>query len=267
MSASQPLVTTGARVAPVVFLTGASTGIGAALARHYAAQGATLGLVARRHDRLEALAAGLPGTHHVFAADVRDATAMRDAATAFMQRAGVPDIVIGNAGVSVGTLTAEAEDLPAFEAVLDINVTGLVRTFSPFIAPMRLRRSGALVGIASVAGIRGLPGAGAYSASKAAAISYLESLRVEMRGSGVRVQTICPGYIDTPMTERNPYPMPFLLSADQAAPRFARVIERGTSYAVVPWQMAIVATLLRLLPNAVFDATFAKAGRKPRGTL
>ena len=264
---SQAAQTTGARVAPVVFLTGASTGIGEALARHYAAMGATLGLVARQKARLDILAASLPGLHFAYAADVRDMQAMQSVAEDFMRQAGVPDIVIGNAGVSVGTLTGEPEDLAAFEAVFDINVLGLVRTFAPFVKPMQARRSGSLVGIASVAGIRGIPGSGAYSASKAGAISYLESLRVELRGSGVRVQTLCPGYIDTPMTAKNPYPMPFLLRADEAAPRFARVIASGTSYAVVPWQMAIVAKLLRLLPNAVFDAAFAKAGRKPRGTL
>ncbi len=258
---------TGARAAPVVFLTGASTGIGEALARHYAGQGATLGLIARRGDRLKTLAASLPGLHFTCAADVRDAHAVQVAAESFIEQFGVPDIVIGNAGVSVGTLTGEPEDLPAFETVFDINVLGLVRTFAPFVKPMQARRSGSLVGIASVAGIRGLPGAGAYCASKSAVITYLESLRVELRGSGVRVQTICPGYIDTPMTEKNPYPMPFLLSADEAAPRFARVIERGTSYAVVPWQMGVAAKLLRLLPDGVFDFAFARAGRKPRGTL
>ncbi len=266
MDAARPAAT-GARAAPVVFLTGASSGIGEALARHYAAEGATLGLVARRAAQLDALAASLPGQHFTFAADVRDAAALQAAAESFMQQTGVPDIVIGNAGVSVGTLTGEQEDLPAFETVFDINVLGLVRTFAPFVKPMQARRSGALVGIASVAGIRGLPGAGAYCASKSAALTYLESLRVELRGSGVKVQTICPGYIDTPMTAINPYPMPFLLSADEAAPRFARVIARGTSYAVVPWQMGVVARLLRLLPDAVFDFAFAKAGRKPRGTL
>jgi NAD(P)-dependent dehydrogenase (short-subunit alcohol dehydrogenase family) len=259
--------TTGARAAPVVFLTGASTGIGEALARHYARQGATVGLVSRRGDMLDALVSDLPGQHFACAADVRDASAMQAAAAAFMERFGVPDIVIGNAGVSVGTLTGELEDLPAFETVFDINVLGLVRTFAPFVKPMQARRSGALVGIGSVAGIRGLPGAGAYCASKSAVITYLESLRVELRSSGVRVQTICPGYIDTPMTEHNPYPMPFLLSADEAAPRFARAIERGASYAVVPWQMGVVAKVLRLLPNTLFDFAFAKAGRKPRGTL
>jgi short-subunit dehydrogenase len=144
------------------------------------------------------------------------------------------------------------------------NVLGMVATFQPFVAPMRARGSGRLVGIASVAGIRGLPGAGAYSASKAAVIAYLESLRVELHGSGVRVVTIAPGYIATPMTELNPYRMPFVLAAPEAARRFARAIERGTSYAVIPWQMGVVAKLLRLLPNALYDRLFAKAPRKPR---
>jgi short-subunit dehydrogenase len=187
------------------------------------------------------------------------------AAGDFIARAGVPDIVIANAGVSVGTLTEHAEDLPAFARVFQVNVFGMAATFQPFVAPMRAAQHGTLAGIASVAGIRGVPGAGAYSASKAAAINYLESLRVELRGSGIRVSTICPGYIETPMTAVNRYPMPFLLKADEAARRIARAIDRGASYAVVPWQMAIVARLLRLLPNPVNDALFARAGRKPRG--
>ena len=151
-----------------------------------------------------------------------------------------------------------------FREVLDINVMGLVHTFHPFVEAMRARGSGTLVGIASVAGLRGLPGASAYSASKAAAIRYLESLRVELRASGVKVTTICPGYIATPMTQRNPYRMPFILDADEAARRFARVIDAQGSYAVVPWQMAIVGRLMGLLPNAVYDRLAAKGGRKPR---
>ena len=122
-----------------------------------------------------------------------------------------------------------------------------------------------LVGIASVAGIRGLPGAEAYSASKAAAIAYLESLRLEMRPSGIKVVTIAPGYIETPMTAVNPYRMPFLLPADQAAERFARAIGRGVGYTVIPWQMGVVAKGLRLLPNWLYDRLFAGAPRKPRG--
>lgn len=214
---------------------------------------------------MSALAASLPGTHLPLVADVGDPAAMADAAERFIAHFGVPDIVIANAGVSVGTLTEHAEDLPAFERVLRTNVLGMVASFQPFVEPMRERGSGRLVGVASVAGIRGLPGAGAYSASKAAAIAYLESLRVELHGSGVRVVTLAPGYIDTPMTAVNRYPMPFLLPADEAVRRMARVIARGASYAVVPWQMGLAARVLRILPNAVFDALFARAGRKPRG--
>ena len=248
----------------VVFITGASSGIGAALARYYAAHGATLGLAARRGDALESLSASLPGKHHCYSLDVSDAAALADAAQRFIAAAGVPDVVIANAGVSVGTLTQEASDNQAFRRVMEINVLGMVHTFQPFMAAMLGHKSGRLVGIASVAGIRGLPGAGAYSASKSAAITYLESLRVELRGSGVKVVTIAPGYIRTPMTDANNYAMPFMLEPDEAARRFAKAIEIGKSYTVIPWQMGLVAKLMRLLPNCLFDRLAAKAGRKPR---
>ncbi|MEO5693688.1 MAG: SDR family oxidoreductase [Usitatibacter sp.] len=247
-----------------VFLTGASSGIGEALARHYAARGATLGLVARREELLKQLAASLGTACELYPCDVRDARAMNTAAAHFMARHGEPDLVIGNAGISIGNLTEHPEDLEAMREVLEVNVMGLVTTFQPFIAAMRSRGAGRLVGIASVAGFRGLPGATAYSASKAAAIRYLEGLRVEMRGTGVGVTTICPGYITTEMTRRNPYPMPFIIAADDAARRFARAIDSGTSYAVIPWQMAIVGRILGVLPNWFYDYFAAKAGRKPR---
>lgn len=247
-----------------VFITGASSGIGAALARHYAAQGATLGLAARRLDVLENLAASLPGKHYLYPLDVTNAAALASAGSDFIAHAGVPDIVIANAGISVGTLTQEASDNRAFQRVMETNVLGMVHTFQPFVATMAQHGKGRLVGIASVAGIRGLPGAGAYSASKAAAIAYLESLRVELRDSGVKVVTIAPGYIRTPMTDANHYAMPFMLEADEAARRFALAIAAGKSYVVIPWQMGIVAKLMRLLPNCLFDRLAAKAGRKPR---
>lgn len=247
-----------------VFLTGASSGIGEALARHYAAGGATLGLLARRGDLLRGLKDSLPAPGEIYPCDVRDLGAVSAAAHDFIAKHGVPDLVIGNAGVSFGTLTEHAEDAAVFREVLDINVMGLVNTFHPFVRPMRERGSGTLAGIASVAGFRGLPGATAYSASKAAAIRYLEGLRVELRPSGVRVTTLCPGYIATPMTSRNPYPMPFILQADDAARRFARAIASGTSYAVIPWQMAIAGRVLGVLPNWLYDRLFSRAGRKPR---
>ena len=247
-----------------VIITGASSGIGAALARRYAAAGATLGLIARRRPGLERLAEGLAAPHEIYPLDVRDGAAVAAAARAFIARHGCPDIVIASAGVSVGTAAGHAEDIAVFQEVLDTNVMGTVKTFHPFIGCMRSRGSGALVGIASVAGYRGLPGAGAYSASKAAVISALESLRVELGGSGVKVITICPGYIATPMTENNPYPMPFLMSADEAAGKIAALIARGREFSVIPWQMAIIARLMRLLPNWIYDRLAANRERKPR---
>ena len=187
-----------------VFLTGASSGLGEALARHYARRGATLGLVARRGEELDRVARSIaPATVSTYTVDVRDAGAMVAAARDFDAKHGVPDIVIANAGVSRGTLVEHAEDLEAFRAVFDTNVAGIVHTFHPFVAPMRAAGRGTLVGIASVAGFRGIPGSAAYSASKAAAIKLLESLRVELRASGVRVVSVCPGYVATPMTDRS----------------------------------------------------------------
>jgi short-subunit dehydrogenase len=247
-----------------VIISGASSGIGAALARHYAARGATVGLIARRASVLSELFATLDCTGAVYALDVRDGPALAQAAADFMSGYGCPDVVIANAGVSTGTLTEYAEDSQAFQDVMDVNVLGMVKTFQPFVAKMREAGRGALVGIASVAGYRGLPGAAAYSASKSAAISYLESLRVELASSGVKVITICPGYIATPMTERNPYPMPFLMSADTAARKIISIIERGKTFAVIPWQMALAARMLRILPNWLYDRLFAGAPRKPR---
>lgn len=250
-----------------VVITGASSGIGLALARHYLEHGASVAILARRRELLQFLSGEFPGKVFCYAADVRDAAAIQHAAQDFISRGGIPDIVIANAGVSVGTLTEYVEDEAVFRQIMDINVLGIVQTFQPFLAEMRKAKQGTLVGIASVAGFRGLPGAGAYSASKAAAITYLESLRVEMRGSGVKVVTICPGYIKTPMTDINPYPMPFILDADVAARRMARVIGRGTSFSVVPWQMGLVGWVMRRMPNCLYDRLFAHAPRKPRGLI
>lgn len=254
-----------------VFITGASSGIGAALARRYAQQGAVLGLVARRGALLEQLVASLPHPqrYRIYALDVTDHAALAAAAADFLAAEGGIDVVIANAGVSQGTLTEYQDDLPVFERIIATNVGATVASFAPFIAAMKQQaqagsRDCRLVGIASVAGIRGLPGSGAYSASKAAVISYCESLRVELRDSGIRVVTIAPGYIDTPMTRANRYPMPFLMPADTFAAKAADAITAGVSYRVIPWQMGIVARLLRLLPNALYDFAFSKAPHKAR---
>jgi short-subunit dehydrogenase len=251
-------------MSPKVFVTGASSGLGAALARAYAAPDGVIGLVARRGNELDAVAASLPGTAATYALDVTDAPALAMAADDFMARHGVPDIVIANAGISAGTLTERPADIAVFARILEVNVVGMFATFAPFVAAMRARRRGTLAGIASMAGIRGVQGSGGYCASKSAAITYLEALRGELRPHGVKVVTILPGYIRTPLTAQNPYRMPFVLEADEAARRIRRHIDRGVSRAVVPWQMALVERGLRALPDAAFDRLFALKRRKPR---
>ena len=221
-----------------VFITGASSGIGAALARAYAKRGDACTLVARRAEVLEALRASLtrPDAHRSRAADVTDAAALAAVARAAIAESGLPDIVIANAGISGGTSTADPDDLDAFRRIVETNLVATVATFSPFIAAMKAQpRAGGyrLVVIASVAGIRGLPGSGAYCASKAAVIAYGESLRIELRGSGIRVVIVAPGFIDTPMTKANPYPMPFLMQVDAFAAKALRTIDAGPSFQVI----------------------------------
>lgn len=255
-----------------VFITGASSGIGQALAHAYAKRyqnnNTIIGLAARRSEHLQSLQQTLENTYNVKCAiyplDVRDHTALGNAAADFIQQHGTPDVVIANAGVSSGTLTEQQQDIAAFQAVMDINVLGLVHTFQPFISAMRAAGKGQLVGIASVAGVRGLPGAGAYSASKAAAIAYLESLRVEMLHHNIAVTTIAPGYIRTPMTDINSYSMPFLMDADVAANKFVNAIEQKRRFVVIPWQMGWVARLMRFIPPVLWDLLAKNAPHKPR---
>ena len=252
------------RPASRVFITGASSGIGAALARHYAGTGARVGLVARRADALQAVAASLTEPALTYIADVADSAAMNRAARDFIAHHGVPDIVIANAGISVGTAPGDLGDLAVLDRILKTNVVGMAATFQPFLDAMRRENRGTLVGIASMAGFRGLPGSAAYSSSKAAAITWMESLRTELHGTDLRVVTICPGYIDTPMTQVNGYRMPFTLTADEAARRFARAIGRGRRLAIVPWQMGVASIVFRALPGPVYEWAFARAPRKRR---
>lgn len=247
-----------------VFITGASSGLGEALARLYADQGHTLGLVARRADRLQALANRLPGSHHVYALDVCDRDALHAAAHAFIGHVGQVDVVIASAGISAGTLTEQTDDFGVFQSIFQTNVMATVSTFEPFIPGMIKRGGGTLVGIASVAAVRGLPGAGAYSASKSAVATYCESLRLELKPRGIGVVTIAPGYIRTEMTAKNPYRMPFLMDVNVFAVRAAQTIARQSSYRVIPWQMGIVAKLMRLFPDWLYDRLAVNAPRKPR---
>jgi short-subunit dehydrogenase len=253
--------------APLVFITGASSGIGQALALRFHQGGYRLALVARRTSEMESWA-GAQGisadSYEIYSADVSVPESIVAAGQDCIGRQGLPDVVVANAGISVGMDTAVRADIDVMARTFATNNIGMVATFQPFVSGMVQRRCGTLVGIGSVAGIRGLPGHGAYCASKAAVISYCESLRGEMRPHGVRVVTISPGYIDTPLTRQNRYAMPFLMSASDFADRAFRAIGAGVSYRVIPWQMAVVAKLLRLLPNALFDPLLSGRPRKHR---
>jgi len=242
-----------------VAITGASSGIGEALARHYARDGVVLGLISRRKVDPK-----LPGEVVCYAVDVVDEAALGAAAQDFIRRFGAPDLVIANAGIGTGTDGAEIRDVPKLRKTLETNVVGLAATLAAFAPAMRAAGRGTLAGIASVAGFRGLAGNGAYSASKSAAITWMESLRAELYGTGVSVVCICPGYIDTPMTRVNRFRMPFLLSADEAARRIARAIAARRRLAVIPWQMALVSVLLRAMPGWLFDRLASRAPRKPK---
>jgi len=253
--------------APLLFITGASSGIGQAMALEWARRGGRLALVARRGDEMRAwiAAQGWPADRAaVYVADARDVAAMTAAGRDCIAAQGLPDVVIANAGISIGVDMSVEADIDVFRRVIETNNIGMAATFQPFIAPMRERGTGRLVGIASVAGIRGLPGHAAYSLSKAGVISFCESLRVELRPSGVRVVCIAPGYIDTPLTQGNSYSMPFLMPADKFARQALDAIAAGVGLRVIPWQMGVLARLLRILPNWIYDRAVAGRGRKAR---
>ena len=252
---------------PLAFITGASSGIGQALAWRFYEAGYSLALVARRTGEIEAWAQRQSleaARFRIYSADVADTASIVAAGQACNAAQGVPDVVIANAGISVGVDTAVLEDIEVIAQTFATNNTGMAATFHPFVEGMTRRGSGTLVGIGSVAGIRGLPGHGAYCASKAAVISYCESLRGELRPSGVKVVTICPGYIDTPLTKENRYSMPFLMQPGDFADKAFAAITAGVSYRVIPWQMGVVAKLLRFLPNPLFDKVLAGRPRKHR---
>ncbi len=253
----------------LIFITGASSGIGQALAWRYHQAGWRLALAARRTAEIEnwAREKALPADRYVvYGADVADTASIVAAGLDCIERQGLPDAVIANAGISIGVDTAVREDIDVIDRTFATNNVGLAATFHPFVAAMARRGSGALVGIGSVAAIRGLPGHGAYCASKAAVVAYCESLRGEMRPTGVKVVTICPGYIATPLTAQNRYSMPFLMQPEDFADRAFRTIEAGDSYRVIPWQMGVVAKLLRVLPNWLYDKALAGRPRKHRQT-
>lgn len=245
-------------------ITGACGGLGRALASAALARGAKVALVGLHRPTLESLAASAPGRCAVYTPDVSDSQAMQAMAADWMARFGVPEAVVANAGVAGGFDTAEASDLAVFRRMLEINLLGAAVTFQPFLKPMRERGQGVLAGVASIAGRRGMPGNGAYCASKGGLIRYLQSLRAELRGTGVTVCTVSPGYLRTQLTAGNKFAMPGLMEPDAAAQQILLALDRGREQLVLPRRVGWLSNLLQLLPDRWHDALLLRQPRKPR---
>jgi short-subunit dehydrogenase len=236
-----------------VFITGASSGLGEGLALRYAQPGAVLGLCARRAPLLEELAQAVSARGAraiVYAADVTDTAEMSRLAADFARDANGVDVVVANAGIGVGHGTLLGESGPIAK-LMQVNVIGVTNTVVPFVPTMVQQGSGTLVAVSSVAGLRGLPGRAAYSASKAAVITFMDALRLDLYGTGVHAMTLCPGFVRTPMTADLPGKLPFLISVEEAAEQMTHAIERRAKTFVFPWQMRLLSKALKLLPEAL----------------
>lgn len=246
-------------------ITGACGGLGQALAGALLAQGAQVALVGLNRPVLEALAAQAPGRCRVYTPDVSDGTAMAAMATDWLAHSGTPDLVIANAGVAGGFDTERPEDLAVLRRMLDINLVGVAATFAPFLAAMKTpSQRRALVGVASIAGWRGMPGNGAYCASKAGLITYLQSLRAELRTTNLTVHTVSPGYLRTALTAGNRFAMPGLLEPGDAARRLLAGVTAGREHIVLPRRTGWLALALGLLPARLHDRILLQQPRKPR---
>lgn len=244
----------------VVFITGASSGIGSALAVELGRRGASLGLLARRAERLEEIAKEVEdagGKALVLPADVRDALSVRDAADQLRAKFGRVDLMVANAGVGV---TTDAKDLQAKDVadVIGINVLGAVNSVTAVLPEMVNEGSGQLVVISSLAAYRGLPKSGAYCASKAAVSAFFESIRVDLRGSGVDVTIIHPGFIKTPLTAGREAQMPFLMELEDAVKKIIRAIEKQKKSYAFPWQLATIVRAAMLMPVPLYDRIIAR---------
>jgi short-subunit dehydrogenase len=241
-------------------ITGASSGIGAEMSRELARRGYAVALLARRADLLQELAKQLPNAVAV-PCDVTDEAAVMSAVRAGERALGGPfDVAIANAGV--GVTGYAAKDVSDAERMMQVNYFGMLYLFHAVIPGMIERRSGRFSGIASIAGLRGLPTSSGYSASKAAMQAFLEAVRVELAPFGIRVTTVNPGFIATPMTEKNKFRMPFLMKADKAARIIIDGIERGARVVEFPRPMSLVMRFARLLPAAVYDRVIGGYARR-----
>lgn len=245
-----------------VLLTGASSGIGEALAIAMAKKGATLGLLARRKELLQKLAAECEqagGRARVFACDVSDEDAVLDAANEFLAEFDRIDILIANAGIGGNDAETRALKPTAVKKVIDINLLGAVNSVHAVLPRMVERGSGQIVAISSLAGFRGLPRSAAYSASKAGMTAFFESVRLDVKHSGVSVTIIQPGFIRTPLTSGRTNKMPFLMELDSAIPLFMKAIEKQKKFAAFPWQLATIVRAGKLMPAWMYDRIAGRA--------
>ncbi len=249
----------------VAVITGASSGIGRALARELARQCCKVGLLARREAELTQLAdevrrAG--GTAAFAAADVGEREQVRAGVEALRRQLGPVDLLVANAGVGVPTLL-DPVNVADVERTFRVNVLGVVYAIEAVLPEMLRRGTGHLAAVSSLGAYKGMPGESAYCASKAAVNTYMEGLRIQLRGRGIAVTTICPGFVRTPMTAINPFPMPWLLEADEAARRIARALARRKKVFNFPWQMTLLTKLTRWLPDWVLARVMAEYNEKP----
>jgi short-subunit dehydrogenase len=263
LTLTQAKVTARPATGPVVLVTGAAGGIGRATASLLAARGYRLGLIDRAEGPLGVLADELgmdTGTMATYAADVREPGSIKDAVAALEQAVGPTEVIVPCAGV--GTLSSALDlDLEGFRAMLEINVLGVARTIEAVLPGMFARGAGHIVGIASVAGYRGLPWMPGYSASKAALATYLEGLRPALKRRGVRITTVYPGFVRTAMTADTPFRRPVkMLEPREAAEYLVRAIARRPRDAVFPLSAALGMGLLRRMPGRVYDWVMDRIG-------
>jgi short-subunit dehydrogenase len=249
----------------VAVITGASSGIGWALALELAKQGARVGLVARRREQLEELAEQIKqagGTAALAAADVVDREQTVGAIRRVAGELGPVGLLIANAGVGVPTVL-DPLNVGQLEKMFRVNVFGVIYAIEAVLPDMLRRRAGHLVAVSSLAAYKGLPGESGYTSSKAAVNNFMEGLRIQLRGKGIAVTTVCPGFVKTPMTEVNQFHMPFLLEADEAARRIVRALRRRKKVYNFPWQTALLMKVTTWLPDWVMARVMGKYNKAP----
>jgi short-subunit dehydrogenase len=234
-------------------VTGASSGIGWALAKALAGEGAKVGLVARRRDKLDELAGEIRAAGQVAvpaAADIADRRQTFAAISEIARQLGPVDLLIANAGVAPWTYL-EPFNIDDVESIVRTNVLGVIHAVAAVLPEMLRRRRGHLAAVSSLASYRGLPGDAAYCASKAAVNTFMEGLRLDLRSRGIRVTTICPGFVRTPMTAAHPFPMPWLMEPEDVAARILQALHRRQKFVAFPWQLSWLLRLSRWLPDWV----------------